>query len=483
MIKQIIGQRQFSWLLVVFIITPALINLPEQLVLIAGSDAIFTQMVPAIYTLVIGFVFYKLSVWFPGKNLFEINIAVAGKWGGGIVNGLFLAHIFLVFCRDFRILSGFIKTSLLPRTPEEILIMLAVLVLIYYGRTSVEVAARVNELFFPLLVMILLILPLLLANDFTLFQRDPVLIHSALQLGTDSLLGTSWYGDAVIFGAFLNVIGNYKQLHAAFRHGIMLAAFLLTYLLAVCIYVLGPGITAKEYYPTYALFRQVHITDFLDRVDLAMFSIYFPSYFINIVLSYIALLIGITSYVKDKDYTRYSRALGWLMVLVLYFAFSGTTDAIQFGNFGLPLFVLAIQPPYLIAAYFLARYRHKKKGSASTSGGESGRETSGASQQASSAVDPARPSPSSPGDSQTQKKEPPTRGWKRMPIPLRIWMRLTHIFLAAGVIFLGLGIWLGLNYQKFAVFCASAYLLCLVLTVITTYMEMKRTATEKKGFF
>ena len=90
---------------------------------------------------------------FPKMNIFEISKHLLGRWGGTVVNLFILFHFWQIVVRDISSVSRFNSTLLLHNTPLEILILLPCLLLIYFGKSSVEVIARVNDLFYPLFVI------------------------------------------------------------------------------------------------------------------------------------------------------------------------------------------------------------------------------------------------------------------------------------------------------------------------------------------
>jgi spore germination protein KB len=436
--KYRLSGRQFSWLIAAYIMTPAIINLPQHLARTASMDAWITQLLPVLYGFAVCYVFYRLARLFPGKNFFEINFKLAGKWGGGLLNGLLLLHLWFILARDTTMFTGFIKTNLLLRTPYEVTLLLLMIVLIYYGKTSVEVTARVNDIFFGLLCLMVLFLPLLVSNDISIYQMQPILIEPPADLTVANALSTSYYGDVIAFGAFLPAIGNSKLLFSAFRHGLALTAALITWIIVTCLCVLGPNIMSKEVYPTYALIQQIHITDFLDRLEIVIFSAYFPSFIVNITLSFFAILIGLASFTKSNNYQFYSKPVGWLTLLTLVFAFGGTPEVAIFANYGFPVFLFAVQPLAILVTLLLSWRKSKQLNHS-----EASKDTA-------------------------DDKNPETRR------SLQMWRRVTHIVIVAGLGFVVIGWFISKDYQWLAKICAIGYLLALLATVYSTFMEKSR---------
>ncbi|WNQ10458.1 endospore germination permease [Paenibacillus aurantius] len=355
--NQTISHRQLAWLIAAGFMTSTTILLPQQLALYSGNDAWFAPLFCAIYALLACYVFYRLAKRYPGQTIFQITKLLAGKWIGSLLNIIILFNIWLIFVRNSRLFINFVKLNLLPSTPEEILLLLLVVVLIYYGSTSIEVTARVNELFFPFLFLSTLMLPILLSNELSIYQLEPVLVKPASDLTLSGLIASSWYGDVIVVGAFLHTIYNSKQLYSAMRHGILLSVFGLTILCIVGIAVLGANTLGKENYPSYVLAEQIHISDFLDRVELILFSIYFPTFLVSIMTAFLALLIGVASFTKTRDYTFYSRSMGWLMLLAVYLAFPGGPETRTFATYSFPPFVLTVQPVLFLVLLMLALWK------------------------------------------------------------------------------------------------------------------------------
>ncbi|GIP39998.1 hypothetical protein J31TS4_32780 [Paenibacillus sp. J31TS4] len=358
--KQLISPRQLAWLLTTYIITTAMLTVPQLLTRVAGSDAWLFQIFPIIYGLLICSLFFYLARRFPGKNLFDINLQLAGRLFGSVLNLVLLLNIWFILTRDVRYFTFLLKTTLLPRTPEEILLFLFVIVLIYYGQAGIEVTARVNELLLPLLLLLLITVPFLLANEISIRLLEPFFSAPLGDLFFTIPAGASYLGDFLVAGFFLHTVANQLQLKTAIRHGFIQSAVVLMYVMMTSIAVFGSKLVSIQNYPTYQAVAQVHITDFLDRVELFEFAIFFPAFILNTALSFIAILIGIASFTQKKDYRLYSKAAGWLIIPTVYFAFRNNAEGYRFTDYSFPLFVLLLHPLYYLLVLLLAAVRQKK---------------------------------------------------------------------------------------------------------------------------
>ncbi|MFC5403875.1 GerAB/ArcD/ProY family transporter [Cohnella soli] len=437
MSKQAISSRQMAWLLAAFIYK-AFDNIGWQLAKAAGHDAIFSYAAAIMYAFLIAFLFYTLSRKFPGKNVFEISFIVAGRFGGAAINAILLLQIWFVFVRDVSYSTSFISNVLLRFTQPEILILLFVLVMIYYGKTSIEVAARVNEFIFISFAFVFLLFPLLLSNEISASQWEPVFTQPPAQVLLTNVYGAVQFGDMFLFGAFLHMLQNSRMLHASLRHGMAIAAFGLSLTTIIIIAVFGAPIFEKLTYPGFNLSTQMHITDFLDRLEIYLYVFYLPLLLFNSVVTFLAFQHGVTSFLKGSNPIVFSRSLGWLLMLTLLVAFRNQSELCNFYQYAYPVFQIAVQP-LIIILFFVLAMRFK--------------------------ADPAN---------EAEERRPENKSDKgRMRLSVRGWMRLTHLSVGATVFLVVLGMWLATDFPWVGNACLLAYGLSLLFIVFSTYKEMK----------
>ena len=275
--KQVINQRQLSWIASSIITSGGILTLQNVLVRISQMDAWFSYLLSVFYLFGIASFFGFMTKIYPQKNIFEISKEVLGRWGGIAVNLLILFHFWQIVIRDISGVSRFSSTLLLHYTPLEILVLLPCFLLIYFGKSSIEVIARVNDLFYPLFVVTILSMPLLLSNEFYLRFITPILTTPLQHVAASNLLTIGSAGDIFILGAFLHPMYNANQVRSSIRHGALLGIFLLTLVIFSILVVLGPKMPGNFLYPSYNLVQTIHVTDFLDRVDIIMLMIWYPT--------------------------------------------------------------------------------------------------------------------------------------------------------------------------------------------------------------
>ncbi|GEN34063.1 MULTISPECIES: GerAB/ArcD/ProY family transporter [Aneurinibacillus] len=357
--KQVIDHRQLAWLTASILITETLASIPHGLANISKTDVWFTQIIPILYALLIASFFYTVSKKFPGKNIFEVTSLLLGNWGGKAVNILFFLYIWIILVRDVREISEFVGFFLLSETPSEVILFLFILVMLYYGKTSIEVIARVNALFVPVYLLAMAFLPVLLANEINPERALPILSTGFLPLGTANVIGLSSYGDLLILGAFLPSLADTRLFKASVRYGTLLAGVVITIVLFVAIVAMGATITSKFYYPVYLLVEQIHITDFLDRVEVLLFSAWFPAFTLKIMVLYSAFFICLGAIFNNTDCRKFNIQGGVFIFLTSYFSFERINELAHFIKYSLPLIVLGFQPAFMLLIYTVSKLSKK----------------------------------------------------------------------------------------------------------------------------
>ncbi|WP_164716628.1 GerAB/ArcD/ProY family transporter [Paenibacillus whitsoniae] len=453
--KQIINQRQLSWLTSSIITSGGILTLQNVMLRISQMDAWYSYFFSALYVCGIAAFFGYLTKHYPEKHIFTITKEVLGRWGGTLVNLIMVFHFWQIVVRDVASISHFSSTLLLHSTPFEILIFLPCFLLMYFGKTSVEVIARVNDLFYPLFMVTILAMPLMLANEFFPRLLTPTLTTPGPQLLTSGFLTLGSAGDLFILGAFLHMLYNSNHVRSSIRHGALLGLFLLTMLLFLIIAVLGPKMPGNFLYPVYNLVQMIHITDFLDRLDLVMLMIWFPTIACKMIAIYLALLIGISSIINEPNYPYLNKPISLLMVVSTILSFKNITEVLSFSNFCSPVIVLAYQPLLVLLIFIVTLVKKRKEPDSQSS--------------ASSKAQPHG------------KKSAQFIGKVSQLLPYSVWRwgGDALIVLCGGCILVGL--MFSRHTPLVGIVCGATFAVCFFLTTLTTYMEVTILKQAESG--
>ncbi|WP_165452429.1 GerAB/ArcD/ProY family transporter [Paenibacillus thalictri] len=484
--KQIINHRQICWLIGALVTGGGPLLIQRDLFMLSRMDAWFSFTLPILYTVLMSFVLYRLNIAFPGKNFFEIAKLLTGKVIGSIINLLIVIHLTLVMMRDLRSLAQFIS-FLLPSTPKEILILLFIMVMMYFGTTSIEVIARVNDIFYPIFLAIIVLLPILLANEIDIGLLLPTLTTPGPAILSSNLLSTGWFADAILISAFLNASSNGDQLRASFRHGVIISALVLTIFTLMVIMVFGSDMPANMVYPNLSLVQQINITDFMDRMDLIVTSVWFPIIACKIIVTFLALLTVISSFTGNRDYRFFNKPVALFLCVASIVSFKNITELFNFANYSLPIAIFLFQVPLMLVMYILTMIHIKKSApdqartSQAGSPGNANSPPSQGEQTSSRSNGSNQPPPSGSGDGISAEQRVPL-GNMLDKMSFRRLSVLTVALAVCLIILVIVGITCHTRNSAVGIACALGYGACILLLLAVSYIEvMKARKLETKN--
>lgn len=296
--KPQISPIQYTLLVANFILSGSLLSLPQVLAAMSEQNS---WILP-----VIAFPFGLVVIWIGmGKSERIWSQLYSDEEKGTILKKgwaiIFLLFLILLFIRDLRGLSNFIGSVLLPTTPIHVVTIFSVLTLCYITWAGLEVIARVSSLHFLVLAAILLSLPLMLMNEINFSNFQPVLRPERfpdLFKGTFFLL--AWVGEIAILLLFAGFVNPAVKAKKAASWGLFFGLFLFFLLILLDIAVLGANIVEYSSYPNYTLIQEINITDFLDRLDLAILSIWVPTLICKLALTLYGVNCAIGLFMKRR---------------------------------------------------------------------------------------------------------------------------------------------------------------------------------------
>ncbi|WP_100404666.1 GerAB/ArcD/ProY family transporter [Bacillus solitudinis] len=291
-----ISQRQLGFLAANSIIASSLVVLPQSIVDLSLQNAWTVPFFLFIYIVII----VKFSLFGINKlRTFHMQPRGMKTKVFALLMVIFISHILI---RDLRILSGFIGTTLLPLTPSFVVTMLIIGCSLYMAWAGIEVIARFNELTFLIFICVVLFIPLSLVGEMDIENFEPVLglkvIPSILQ---STYIGLAWVGELIIVLLIIGTIHPLKSAKKTLIWGGGLGLGMFFILLFTQIAVLGAEIVRYSSYPTYSLVQQIRLTEFLDRLDFVLVSLYFPTIFAKFALLFYGLNRSMNLLIKAEN--------------------------------------------------------------------------------------------------------------------------------------------------------------------------------------
>ena len=193
MLKQAeISPRQFMVLVLFFTIGNTFIDEPGEITAKAGKDAWIAILVATFFAIGLVWLWTLFQKRFGKMNLIEVNEFVLGKVIGKLISFLFFIYFLMNFLYTMYIFISFFSQSLLPGMNSVLLASMFTLVVLSTVRKGLGNIARVAELTFPLVVLLLLAVFILVLSKADFHFVLPIMGNGIvpIQRGVLDILGS-----------------------------------------------------------------------------------------------------------------------------------------------------------------------------------------------------------------------------------------------------------------------------------------------------
>ncbi len=348
-----LSQRQIILVGAMYTFDSTLISVQSQAVTYAKQHIGLAHIAPALLVLIILAMLVKLLNRHPDRNLYAIMDQAKPYIGKPLIM-LAVLFFFLVIVRDLRAISEFVNISLLPKTPIYMIISIVAMTVILVSRGGIIVLARMTEIFGLVLAVVICLLPILMANDIAWMNLMPfwTIDYGGVAMGSWYMF--SYVGEVVAL-AFLCTSSN-----LTFKAGALaltLGVGLLIILSMLGVLVLGVPLMGRMLYPNYELVRHIHLTDFLDRLDLPLIGLWLPTMFVKIGYSLVVVCLGLKRLLPKGSGKALVGPVGFFAFGISFWFFE---NSLQVFNFNRTWTGIAIVFEVLLPiAAFLMLYRRK----------------------------------------------------------------------------------------------------------------------------
>jgi spore germination protein len=351
--KEVISPFQLAMLIANTLLAASLITLPQILAQAANQNAWLTVFLIA--PIILGMLLIGI-----GRKVVKETLNNEDSFLTKSFHYLLLIYLSLLYIRDLRAFVDFIGANLLPTTPIEVITILLSLTLLYITLAGLEVLARINLIQFTIFAFIVLSAPFLLLNEINMANFLPIFGPGVVSnLSTSSYFMLPWMGEVVIFFLLFSNISTTKHLKRATLLGTGLGLFLIGLLIALDVAVLGSDIVARSTYPNFIMIQEINITDFLDRLDLVIVTVWMPCLISKIALTSYCIFQTLLKLKVAKSSFIFP-PVGLFLGVLSIILFTSNVDHLEF-SFYTWTFIGLVLEFLIIGLYVWLRFRYKKE--------------------------------------------------------------------------------------------------------------------------
>ncbi|WP_458414843.1 GerAB/ArcD/ProY family transporter [Schinkia sp. CFF1] len=224
---------------------------------------------------------------YPGCSMLEILEQIIGKRGARCIF-FFLAVLTIVGTGvSVRLLSDGVIVHILFHTPNWIIILVELVLVMYAVTKKEETLARFNELAQPLLLMAVLIICFLVINKADFSYLKPVIARD-IDFNQSLIISMYYFLDSWVFLFFLPSMSNFDALKNGVLQGLIFLSLITAFLFILSISLFGPVEINFIEYPTIDMARLVEVP-ILERMEI----LYLTSWIVfSFTLNHLTFLAG-----------------------------------------------------------------------------------------------------------------------------------------------------------------------------------------------
>jgi spore germination protein KB len=341
-----INAGEFQIIVIAFTIGTAILHAPSLLAKAAKQDAWIASALAFLTSLLFIYIYNKLGSLYLSMTFVEVNEKIFGKWIGKITSLLYLFYIYHITSGGIRGIGDFFTTQILVETPIQIIMIMVLLTCLVGIRLGLEVICRTALIFFPWIVVLLVMLFIFLIPEIKLENIQPIFGEGMKPIIKSSYTNlTMPYLQLAILLMVTPFVTEKAKMKKAFYKGTVIGGSILTILVMFSILVLGTDTTARQSYATYVLAKKISIGDFLERIEVIVAIIWILTIYFKVTICYYGLALGLAQVFGLRNYKILLFPLAFLIITFSVFMHP---DIVHVSNY-----ISMALPPYSITICFI----------------------------------------------------------------------------------------------------------------------------------
>ncbi|QOT07949.1 endospore germination permease [Paenibacillus sp. JNUCC32] len=309
--SQTIGRKEIVYSVSNMMIGLGILTLPHT---IAKKTQFSDGWMPIILGGMIAFVFAwaigVLASRFPGKNYHAMASMILSRKAAHVLTLLMSLYFLLFVSYQVRGVSTITRLYLFDNTPEEIIGLVYLLVLIYAVAGPSIALVRLNLIFFPIVVTILLLIVLLNLGSLNMHFLLPVFKTDWRRIVASSKDTVFSYLGLEIMLFYNIYVARKSKLPGSLLRGLLIPICIYFVVFVFVIGVFGPMVVSNTLYPLAELAKEVEVPGgIFERFEFFFFVIWLMTLFSTNAMAFDVALLAL-----ESVFPKHRR---FMMILVL----------------------------------------------------------------------------------------------------------------------------------------------------------------------
>lgn len=289
------GSLEAFGLVVIFLVTKIFYTSPMAIINKLGSAAWYATLISCATSLAFFWLLLILMKRFPGRDLFQIFEAVAGKIAGRALILLFALYFLYYLAVSTREFFAILKVYSLPHTPNSVIILPMLVLVTIMVYTGLEGIARVAYIwFFPIIGGLVIILVLAIP-EYDWNNLYPLFGYGLGETVITGVLRSSAYDEIIILAIMINAIHGPENFKKVGISALLLVGVLFSIILACNLAAFQYSVAGEHLSGMYKLSRIIYYSRFIQRIEAIFLFIWV---FASIISLATALYFAVSAYCR-----------------------------------------------------------------------------------------------------------------------------------------------------------------------------------------
>ncbi|MEK4363465.1 endospore germination permease [Paenibacillus sp. FSL M8-0212] len=369
--NQSVTSRQIALLVMLLSMTGTLIQPHAQAIFYAEQHA-YLSYVPVVLVMIISMLMVsRIQRRFPNQDLFEALVE-RFPFMGRLAGVMYILFFFFIFARDIRLIGDYVSITLLETTPISIVVLSLMIMAVFIVRGGLGSLIGMSELYVTLFLLNSIIVPFMLIQQLNMDNLMPYFHVDVAGVGKGSWYIFSFYGEMI---ALPFVVKGSDFRFKPVLWGIIISGLLMMLILVETITSIGVPIASRLVYPSYELARQLQISDFLDRFDLALAAATLPAMITKIAFDLYFVCWGLKRMIPNVSGKVMTGPVALLGFVCAFWFFRNAIQLYRFTReWTWIAIVFEVLFPMVLFLFLRPRKKDKKESTQQRSGNQSKKE-------------------------------------------------------------------------------------------------------------
>ncbi len=316
MLEQVkISYRSLIGLILITISPTAILYLPNITYKEAKQDGWISIFIVMFFGFLVTYIITTLGLMYKDKTIIEYSSDILGNFLGKVIGFVLCIYFIYINATVIREFTELLSGPFLPGTAGIIFSVGILLPCIYAIFKGFEVITRVNAIIFPIFMVAIIMIMVVSSSSMDFQKLTPILAEGIEPVLKGSYRQLIWFGETLTLAMVMPYIDSPNKI----KKITLLTIFFIT-LLGICVNIsIVTTFGARTETLTYAfleLSRNVHLGNFIERLDSILMIIWVAAVFMKITIFYYCSVLAISQLFHLKRYNIPTIPVGIILILL-----------------------------------------------------------------------------------------------------------------------------------------------------------------------